>query len=67
MFASMSHKKDAMLIWVKLSAQTLLRKPTEGYLDSFPSLTLNTIKPKLIIHASHSSRLSAINRHASMV
>ena len=33
-----------------------LRKTIEGNLDLFPSLTFNTIKTKLIIHAFHSSR-----------
>ena len=47
-----------------LKLYPLGRKPTEGYLDSVPSLTLNAIKPKLIIRASHSSRSSAINRDA---
>ena len=30
-------------------------KTIEGYLDSVPSLTFNTIKTKLIMHAFHSS------------
>ena len=34
----------------------ILRKTIEGYLDSIPSLTFNTIKTKLIMHAFHSSR-----------
>ena len=34
----------------------MLRKTIEGYLDSVPSLTFNTIKTKLIMHAFHSSR-----------
>ena len=34
----------------------ILRKTIEGYLDSVPALTLNTIKTKLIMHAFHSSR-----------
>ena len=34
----------------------LLRKTIEGYLDSVPSLTFNTIKTLLIMHAFHSSR-----------
>ena len=34
----------------------ILRKTIEGYLDLFPSLTFNTIKTTLIIHAFHSSR-----------
>ena len=33
----------------------ILRKTIEGYLDSFPSLTFNTINTKLIMHAFHSS------------
>ena len=35
---------------------TILRKTIEGYLDSVPSLTFNTIKTLLITHALHSSR-----------
>ena len=35
---------------------SILRKTIEGYLDSVPSLTFNTIKTKPIMHASHSSR-----------
>ena len=34
----------------------ILRKTIEGYLDSIPSLTFNTIKTLLIMHAFHSSR-----------
>ena len=34
----------------------ILRKTIEGYLDSVPSLTSNTIKTLLIMHAFHSSR-----------
>ena len=34
----------------------ILRKTIEGYFDSVPSLTFNTIKTKLIMHAFHSSR-----------
>ena len=34
----------------------ILRKTIEGYLDSVASLTFNTIKTKLIMHAFHSSR-----------
>ena len=33
----------------------ILRKTIEGYLESVPSLTFNTIKTKLIMHAFHSS------------
>ena len=36
---------------------TILRKTIEGYLDSVPSLTFNTIKTLLIMHEFHSSRL----------
>ena len=36
--------------------RNILRKTIEGYLDSVPSLTFNTIKTKLIMHAFHSSR-----------
>ena len=35
---------------------SILRKTIEGYLVSVPSLTFNTIKTKLIMHAFHSSR-----------
>ena len=35
---------------------TILRKTIEGYLDSVRSLTFNTIKTKLIMHAVHSPR-----------
>ena len=34
----------------------VLRKTIEGYLDSVPSLTSNTIKTLLIMHALYSSR-----------
>ena len=34
----------------------ILRKTIEGYLDSVPFLTFNTIKTLLIMHAFHSSR-----------
>ena len=34
----------------------LYRKTIEGYLDSVPTLTFNTIKTKLIMNAFHSSR-----------
>ena len=34
----------------------ILRKTIEGYLDSVPSLTFNTIKTLSIMHAFHSSR-----------
>ena len=34
----------------------ILRKTIEGYLDSVPSLTFNTIKTKLSMHAFHCSR-----------
>ena len=33
----------------------ILRKTIEGYLDSVPSLTFNTIKKILIMHTFHSS------------
>ena len=39
-----------------MTVSYILRKTIEGYLDSVPSLTLNTIKTKLIMHAFHSSR-----------
>ena len=35
----------------------ILRKTIEGYLDSDPSLSFNTIKTLLIMYAFHSSRL----------
>ena len=35
---------------------TILRKTIEGYLDSVPSLTFNTIKTLLTMHAFHISR-----------
>ena len=38
------------------SMRYILRKTIEGYLDSVPSLTSNTIITKLIMHAFHSSR-----------
>ena len=38
-----------------LKLDNILRKTIEGYLDSVPSLTSNTIKTLLIIHAFHSS------------
>ena len=36
--------------------QYILRKTIEGYLDSVSSLTFNTIKTLLLMHAFHSSR-----------
>ena len=33
----------------------ILRKTIEGYFDSVPSLTFNTVKSKLIMQAFHSS------------
>ena len=50
----------------------ILRKTIEGYSDSFPSLTFNTIKTKLIMHAFHSSRYLQSKwmfdlSHASMI
>ena len=50
------------LLWIQYdlsllcSNDNILRKTIEGYLDSVPSLTLNTIKTKLIMHALYSSR-----------
>ena len=41
---------------VKCHVIIILRKTNEGYLDSVPSLTFNTIKTKPIMHAFHSSR-----------
>ena len=38
------------------SILNILRKTIEGYLDSVPSLTFNTIKTLLIMHAFYSSR-----------
>ena len=37
-------------------SEYILRKTIEGYLDSVPSLTFNTIKTLLVMHAFHSSR-----------
>ena len=37
------------------STCNILRKTIEGYFDSGPSLTFNTIKSKLIMQAFHSS------------
>ena len=50
----------------------ILRKTIEGYLDSVPSLTSNTIKTLLIMNSFHSSRYLQSNwmlyfSHASMV
>ena len=50
----------------------ILRKTIEGYLDSVPPLTSNTIKTSLIMHAFHSSRhlqskWMLYSSHASMV
>ena len=39
-----------------MSSLTVLRKTIEGYLDLVPSVTYNTIKALLIMHAFHSSR-----------
>ena len=48
-----SEKKDSTPISATLC---ILRKTIEGYLDSVPSLTFNTMKTKPIMHAFHSSR-----------
>ena len=40
-----------------ISLSNILRKTIEGYLDSVPSLTFNTIKTKVIMHAFHSSNI----------
>ena len=50
----------------------ILRKTIEGYLDSVPSLTSNTIKTLLIMHVFHStkylqSKWMIYISHASMV
>ena len=50
----------------------ILRKTIEGYLDTVPFLTFNTIKTKLIMHAFHSSRYLQLKlmfalSHASMI
>ena len=50
----------------------ILRKTIEGYLDPVPSLTFNTIKTLLCMHAFHSSRhlqskCMLYFSHASMV
>ena len=51
---------------------SILRKTIEGYLDSVPSLTFNTIKTKLIMHAFNSSKYLQSKwmfdlSHASMI
>ena len=56
--------------WLKRYA--ILRKTIEGYPDSVPSLTSNTIKTLLNMHVFHSSRhlqskLMLYFSHASMV
>ena len=43
---------------------SILRKTIEGYLESVPSLTFNTIKTKLIVHAFHSSKYLKIKMDA---
>ena len=66
---------DIYKCWVLISTMDLdniLRKTIEGYLDSVPSLTFNTIKTKLIMHAFHSSRYLQskwmfVLSHASMI
>ena len=47
-----------LLLWflAPISNVYILKKTIEGYLDSIPSLTFNTIKTKLNMHALHSSR-----------
>ena len=47
----MYNKNDHLAKW-----SIILRKTIEGYLESVPSLTFNTIKTKPIMHAFHSSR-----------
>ena len=42
-------------VYLTIPLLYILRKLIEGYLDSVPSLTFNTIKTLLIMHAFHSS------------
>ena len=44
------------LIYTTHLTHNILRKRIEGYSRSVPSLTFNTIKTKIIMHAFHSSR-----------
>ena len=46
---------SSVCIYRDKNAQTILRKTTEGHLESVPSLTFNTIKTKLNMNAFHSS------------
>ena len=57
-------KQQTLIHWVIRITETcynsddpssILRKTIEGYLESVPALTFNTIKTKLIVHAFHSS------------
>ena len=62
LFGMLSWYLCGMLNWYLLGNKLLLvgnailRKTIEGYLDSVPSLTFNTIKTLLIMHAFHISR-----------
>ena len=67
-----THMQDVGMIIVAVTIGTSLRKTIEGYLDSAPSLSFNTIKTLLIMYAFHSSRLLQSKwmfyfSHASMV
>ena len=49
-------RKTILVLYLQVFAErsNILRKTIEGYLDSVPSLTFNTIKTLLIMHAIHS-------------
>ena len=50
-----SHATALLSILYQSQGVSILRKTMEGYLDSVPYLTFNTIKTYLIMHAFHSS------------
>ena len=53
----MKQNRDFLVVAYRPTiAATILRKTIEGYLNSVPYRTFNTIKTKLIVHAFHIAR-----------
>ena len=66
------HVDNMKELFQDIHIDSILRKTIEGYLDSVPSLTSNTIKTLLVMNSFHSSRYLQSNwmlyfSHASMV
>ena len=49
-------QQTKIIAFLRHPEKYILRKTVEGYLESVPSLTFNTIKSILIMHAFHGSR-----------